>query len=46
MNRGSIFHGNKSYYIVSGTVAQWECVWGQSYGDLQLLAVVICWFVL
>lgn len=26
--------------MVSGTVAQWECVWGKSYGDLRLLAVV------
>lgn len=24
--------------IVSGTVAQWECVWGVSYGELWLLA--------
>lgn len=27
--------------MVSGTVAQWECVWGQSYGDLRLLAVIV-----
>lgn len=27
--------------MVSGTVAQWECVWGQSYGDLRPLALVL-----
>lgn len=26
--------------MLSGTVAQQECVWGQSCGDLRLLAVV------
>ncbi len=31
--------------MVSGTVAQWECVWGKSYGDLLLLAVVVCQLV-
>lgn len=31
--------------MVSGTVAQWECVWNKTYGDLQLLSVVVRHFV-
>lgn len=37
----SYFTAIRVIIMVSGTVAQWECVLGQSYGDLRLLAVVI-----
>lgn len=31
--------------MVSGTVAQWEYVWGLNYGNIKLLYVVKCHFV-